>query len=496
MTDNTDRLLQDASRPMFDALAGKPDALLHAREAAAAIAAERVAAVPATCEPSLWIAFGARGDSIRFWTANKQHAALWTLDTGEPTHPYYSAAPVAAVPAAWQPIETAPTDGREALVYRPLAEKSGDTPLTIKRLIGGNRGFWDSTVPDGATPTNPTDGYCHTTHWMPLPAAPGAVAAVPAERVAAVPAEPVAWREAARQALMALEDIKPQNMGRLVHPAITALREALGIDAAPQPVPSQMLDKEQWQAAHACGFVEASKILGAEIERLRAEVAAAWSAQPVPPVPAEPRRWYASLEPAQRPQQPKSSMHEVGFRDKRTAQNFIDSELTFGGWNYTLHALYDAPQPEVAPPAVPAPAVNQELLDTLKMLVECASYGPVSDEADAWIDARAAITRAESEAAPVPLTLPWVPMHERAPEPGTECVVIVRYTMEGPAFATVDKWDEQHEDPTGMGGPSISTGYGWNDNWECDVIAWLSIPPHPPADWDQRITGGATGGSK
>ena len=92
---------------------------------------------------------------------------------------------VAAVPAAWQPIETAPTDGREALVYRPLAEKSGDTPLTIKRLIGGNRGCWDSTVPDGATPTNPTDGYCHTTHWMPLPAAPGAVAAVPAE--------PVAW---------------------------------------------------------------------------------------------------------------------------------------------------------------------------------------------------------------------------------------------------------------------------------------------------------------
>lgn len=55
---------------------------------------------PAAPEPSLYIAFGERGDSIRFWTANKQHAALWTLDTGKPTHPYYSAAPAAAaVPA-------------------------------------------------------------------------------------------------------------------------------------------------------------------------------------------------------------------------------------------------------------------------------------------------------------------------------------------------------------------------------------------------------------
>ena len=74
----------------------------------------------------------------------------------------------------WMPIETAPTDGREALVFRPLAHKSGDSHIAIKRLTGGNTGCWGHTVPAGQTPVNPTDGYCHTTHWMPLPAPPAA----------------------------------------------------------------------------------------------------------------------------------------------------------------------------------------------------------------------------------------------------------------------------------------------------------------------------------
>lgn len=81
----------------------------------------------------------------------------------------------------------------------------------------------------------------------------------------------------------------------------------------------------------------------------------------------------------------------------------------------------------------------------------------------------------------------WVPAHERVPAPGTECVVLVRYTLDRPPFCTVDKWDVQREDPTGMGGPTIETGEGWNDNYECDVIAWIAIPPHPPAEWDQRL---------
>lgn len=81
----------------------------------------------------------------------------------------------------------------------------------------------------------------------------------------------------------------------------------------------------------------------------------------------------------------------------------------------------------------------------------------------------------------------WVPMHERAPAPDTECVVLLRYTLDRPPFAAVDKWEMQREDPTGMGGPTMETGYGWNDNYEGDVIAWIAIPLHPPAEWDQRL---------
>lgn len=74
--------------------------------------------------------------------------------------------------ADWKPIETAPADGRKALVFRPLAARSGDEPIAVKRLIGGNQFCWDKTVPKGQQARNPTDGACHVTHWMPLPAPP------------------------------------------------------------------------------------------------------------------------------------------------------------------------------------------------------------------------------------------------------------------------------------------------------------------------------------
>lgn len=72
----------------------------------------------------------------------------------------------------WQPIKTAPRDGRMALVYRPLARNSGDNPVAVKRLIRGNHHCWLSTVPAGQKPHNPTDGSCHVTHWMPIPEPP------------------------------------------------------------------------------------------------------------------------------------------------------------------------------------------------------------------------------------------------------------------------------------------------------------------------------------
>ena len=92
-------------------------------------------------------------------------------------------------------------------------------------------------------------------------------------------------------------------------------------------------------------------------------------------------------------------------------------------------------------------------------------------------------------AQPVQAPPGWVPAHERVPAVGTECVVLVRYEyeMDKPPFTTVDKWDVQREDPIGMGYFDDPAYEGWNDNYECDVIAWLPIPPHPPAEWDQRL---------
>lgn len=40
-------------------------------------------------------------------------------------------------------------------------------------------------------------------------------------------------------------------------------------------------------------------------------------------------------------------------------------------------------------------AAAPNLLAALKTLIDCAKYGPVSDSADAWIDARAAIAKVE-----------------------------------------------------------------------------------------------------
>lgn len=82
---------------------------------------------------------------------------------------------------------------------------------------------------------------------------------------------------------------------------------------------------------------------------------------------------------------------------------------------------------------------------------------------------------------------PWVPAHERVPATGTECVVLLRYSLDKLPFVGVDTWDIQREDTIGMGGPTIETGEGWCDNYESDVIAWIAIPPHPPAEWDQRL---------
>jgi len=79
----------------------------------------------------------------------------------------------------------------------------------------------------------------------------------------------------------------------------------------------------------------------------------------------------------------------------------------------------------------------------------------------------------------------WMSM-ETVPELGTECLVWLRYTLDGPGFPGIDTWDVQREDPLGMGGPTIETGVGWNDNDCNDVLYWIALPPPPDVGIDPR----------
>ena len=73
----------------------------------------------------------------------------------------------------WIPVgERLPPVGEQCLFYRPLANKSGDKIIAVKTAMPDGQFCWDNTVPDGETPCNPSNGSCHVTHWMPLPAPP------------------------------------------------------------------------------------------------------------------------------------------------------------------------------------------------------------------------------------------------------------------------------------------------------------------------------------
>lgn len=74
----------------------------------------------------------------------------------------------------WQPIESAPRDGTVVILYRPLAHKTHDPQITIRRTLSNDRGCWPATVPKGRDGKNFTEGSCYATHWMPLPEPPEA----------------------------------------------------------------------------------------------------------------------------------------------------------------------------------------------------------------------------------------------------------------------------------------------------------------------------------
>lgn len=65
-----------------------------------------------------------------------------------------------------------PDIGVECLFYRPLAEQTGDPVISVKTAKKDKGDCWPLTVPKGEKPCNPSSGFCHVTHWMPLPDAP------------------------------------------------------------------------------------------------------------------------------------------------------------------------------------------------------------------------------------------------------------------------------------------------------------------------------------
>lgn len=86
----------------------------------------------------------------------------------------------------WQPIETAPKDGTDVLIWKDM----GDTPVVhiawyrskeewedsgkycgFCETIEEWEGWWSYT--ENSVSQSKLDGHHAPTHWMPLPAAPG-----------------------------------------------------------------------------------------------------------------------------------------------------------------------------------------------------------------------------------------------------------------------------------------------------------------------------------
>lgn len=119
-------------------------------------------------------------------------------------------------------------------------------------------------------------------------------------------------------------------------------------------------------------------------------------------------------------------------------------------------------------------------IDKLLAAYHLDPIGPYRIDLEAIRDALATLTATTNEAAAQ--ADGWISVHDRMPEPGTECIVwIVRNPFAKEPYAFIDTWDVTREDPLGMGGPTIETGLGWGDNEFEDISHWMPMPGAPGA---------------
>ncbi|WP_343638945.1 DUF551 domain-containing protein [Roseateles sp.] len=73
----------------------------------------------------------------------------------------------------------------------------------------------------------------------------------------------------------------------------------------------------------------------------------------------------------------------------------------------------------------------------------------------------------------------WISVRDRMPPDGDEVLVCVDYDDGSGPYVMLDRWAMHHEDPLGMGGPTIETGFDWDNNDPHDVSHWMPLPAAP-----------------
>jgi hypothetical protein len=72
----------------------------------------------------------------------------------------------------------------------------------------------------------------------------------------------------------------------------------------------------------------------------------------------------------------------------------------------------------------------------------------------------------------------WILCSEKMPGAGMECVVLVQYDEDEEPFTAITKYELQTEDSLDREISEAEYEYGWNDFFDCDVVAWFQIPDH------------------